>query len=622
MIKRAFALGLLIAVFAGTPLWAAEYYISPTGNDTTGDGTTGTPWKTLDKVWSSIDAAGDTIILKDGVYNYAGMEFDTGMDKGTSWASSVTIRAENIFKATVTLSGSLDMGCQDGSATDWYTTIQGVVFDYNATKAVCGNYWKFQKCGFMGGGTSVYNENLSVGTNNYGANPGATYGLVEDSFFVGDGGRYQMMIFNSRYVIGRRLVGWMDNTYNDAQGNPAAVFNIYNSEYSWFQNAIAMDVQELADYFQAGLYYTANTNDIPLTGNYSGYAGSMAVNIKEYGIRVDGALNISSATFDNVALIDTTDGISLGGGAQTRSIALRNMTVVSVSTLTTGTDMIGVAEYDAGGTKFVTNSIIANWVNDSVAGSITETYIDCYGNGGTCGGGTGETTVNPRTNGMKYFTRIENGSTLKTAGSGGGQIGAEIQYKIGTTGTLYGDSGWNTLTADSLWPWPYQSDIKERFCSHYSTYGWCSTQYSSYTLTEYLNGYGNSPAYAADTSSPTTPGTPTVTSTGTTTLDISWSASTDDVGVSSYEVDVSTDNFSTFSAGYNDFDMGSGTTEQLTGLTASTTYVFRSRAKDAAGNTSSSSTAGTGTTNAQAQSSSNTLKIQGSITLKGPFTLK
>lgn len=585
---------------------AAVRYISPTGNDSTGDGSTGTPYKTLTKL-KAVGACGDTWILKDGVYNYAGMEFDgTNIPACSSWSSSITIRAENIFKATVTLSNALNMGCDDGSATNWYSVVQGINFDYNSTKRVCGNYWKFQNCAFMGGGTSNYEEVLAIGTNNYGSNPGATYGLVEDSHVIGDGGRYGIMIFNSRYVLGRRNVVWMDDTYATANGNPAACFNIYNSEYSWFQNSVCMDIEELPDYFQAAFYYTANTNDIPLTGNYSGYAGSLAVNVKEYCSRFDGALNISSATLDNVSCIDTTDGISLGAGSQSRTVTVRNSSIVSVSTLTTGNEIIGIAEYDAGGTKSIINSVIANWQNDSISGSITGTYIDCYNNGGTCDGGTGQTTVNPRTSGMKYFTRIENGSTLKTAGSGGGQIGAEIQYKIGTTGTLYGDSGWDTLTADSLWPWTNESYIKGHLCSHYSSYGLCSTKYSSYTLTEYLNGYGNSPSeyYAADTSSPTAPGTPMVTSTGTTTLDISWSASTDDVGVSAYEIDVSTDNFSTYSAGYNDFDMGSGTTEQLTGLSAATQYYFRLRAKDEAGNTSSSSTAGTGTTNAEAAPSS------------------
>lgn len=582
--KKFLALAFLALSAISTAQATTEYFIDPTGNDSTGAGTSVSPWKTLDKAWT-VTVAGDTVTLKDGVYNYAGMEFDTGMDKGSSWSAPITIRALNHFKSTVTLSGALNMGCDDGSATNWYTITKGIVFDYNSTKQVCGNYWKFQYCAFMGGGTSVYNENLSVGTNNYGSNPGATYGLVEDSFFVGDGGRYQMMIFNSRYIIGRRLVGWMDDTYNDSQGNPAAVFNIYNSEYSWFQNVVAMDVQELADFFQAGLYFTANTNGIPVSGNFSGYDGSMAVNIKEYGMRFDGALNITSATVRNCAFIDTTDGITLGGGSQSRTMTLRNVSIISVSTLTTGNEMAGIAEYDAGGTKQIINSIIANWPNDSISGSITGTYIDCYNNGGTCDGGTGQTTVNPRTSGMKYFTRIEAGSVLKTAGSGGGQIGPEIQYQIGATGSLYGDSGWDTLQATSLWPWTNEAAIKERFCSHYNSYGWCSSTYRGYSLTEYLNGYGNSPSYSGvDVSSPGAPTNLSTTSVTTSSFDYSVTAATDAAGssgISGYFLDVSlASNFSSFVGSYQNYSLGNNITGTVSSLSQSTTYYWRMYAKD------------------------------------------
>ena len=41
--------------------------------------------------------------------------------------------------------------------------------------------------------------------------------------------------------------------------------------------------------------------------------------------------------------------------------------------------------------------------------------------------------------------------------------GATIEKKMGVTGTLYGESGFNTLTAENLWPWPYESKIKELF---------------------------------------------------------------------------------------------------------------------------------------------------------------
>lgn len=46
----------------------AIYYISPNGNDSTGNGSNGNPWKTIGKANNSI-AAGDTVILKNGTYS-------------------------------------------------------------------------------------------------------------------------------------------------------------------------------------------------------------------------------------------------------------------------------------------------------------------------------------------------------------------------------------------------------------------------------------------------------------------------------------------------------------------------------------------------------------------------
>jgi len=95
----------------------------------------------------------------------------------------------------------------------------------------------------------------------------------------------------------------------------------------------------------------------------------------------------------------------------------------------------------------------------------TNDYCNLYGNGNAYSsttGGSHNTLVNPLVNGLTYLPRIESGSTLKTAGSSGGQIGAQIEYKLGTSGSLYGETGWNTLTSDSLWPFPNEDVIRER----------------------------------------------------------------------------------------------------------------------------------------------------------------
>lgn len=84
---------------------------------------------------------------------------------------------------------------------------------------------------------------------------------------------------------------------------------------------------------------------------------------------------------------------------------------------------------------------------------------------------------------------------------------------------------------------------------------------------------------ASDTQAPTAPGALSSSNITETTVDLSWSASTDNVGVTGYDV-------------YNGASLvGStaNTTYNVTGLSVATSYTFTVKAKDAAGNESASS---------------------------------
>jgi len=104
---------------------------------------------------------------------------------------------------------------------------------------------------------------------------------------------------------------------------------------------------------------------------------------------------------------------------------------------------------------------------------------------------------------------------------------------------------------------------------------------------EYVNMvWGN----VADTTAPTAPTNLVSSNITATSCSLSWAASTDNIGVT----------------GYNVYQNGTlktsvtGTTASITGLTASTSYSFTVKAKDAAGNVSASSTATNITTAAAA----------------------
>jgi chitodextrinase len=86
-----------------------------------------------------------------------------------------------------------------------------------------------------------------------------------------------------------------------------------------------------------------------------------------------------------------------------------------------------------------------------------------------------------------------------------------------------------------------------------------------------------------DTQAPTTPGTPSTSGVTSSSVNLSWSASTDNVGVTGYDIyrapGASGGTFASVGT-------STGTTFTNSGLTANTTYRYQVRARDAAGNTS------------------------------------
>lgn len=96
----------------------------------------------------------------------------------------------------------------------------------------------------------------------------------------------------------------------------------------------------------------------------------------------------------------------------------------------------------------------------------------------------------------------------------------------------------------------------------------------------------------SDTTAPSIPSNLVSSNVTSTSLTLSWTASTDNVGVTGYDV-------------YMNGSLKTSTTStstSITGLTSSTTYSFTVKAKDAAGNTSSSSSTLNATTSASAPS--------------------
>jgi chitodextrinase len=103
---------------------------------------------------------------------------------------------------------------------------------------------------------------------------------------------------------------------------------------------------------------------------------------------------------------------------------------------------------------------------------------------------------------------------------------------------------------------------------------------------------GTTTIFIQDTEMPTTPTNLSVTGNSSNTVSLSWTASTDNVGVSSYDIYVN----ATYKTSV------AGVTATVNGLAPSTTYSFYVIAKDAAGNFSAQSNSAVGTTSALSSS--------------------
>lgn len=105
---------------------------------------------------------------------------------------------------------------------------------------------------------------------------------------------------------------------------------------------------------------------------------------------------------------------------------------------------------------------------------------------------------------------------------------------------------------------------------------------------EYVGMIWGGTTPVADTQAPTSPTSLTASNITSTSLQISWTASTDNIGVTAYDVYMNGTLRTTVST----------TTASITGLSAGTTYSFYAKAKDAAGNASANSTTINATTTA------------------------
>jgi hypothetical protein len=489
IVNSSIAVVLLLVMSSG----ATVVYVDGAASNDAGDGSIGSPKKYIPSAINLMSTSGgDTVIVKDGTYS--GSSNDITSFKNGVFGKYNTLMAEN--DGGVTISAAFEL-TETSNYMCKYAQFCGLKLTSTLGKVVDGQYIKFFRCSFQGGPATNNTSTVSIGTNDYNH---TRYILFEDCWAYGLGGRYNFEIFNSDSIILRRIVVRHDGGWTDSKGDPEAGIAVYNSSHVELQNCIVLDCDQNYHTWGRACYTIFNTESKGAGGvvhptNDVNWTGCIVLNVKESGFESDGdgasphpATDIISSYYDVVCWNSFGGGFSGGSTGGTTIPTLNRCTFGGSNN--TGNWTSGFNKWD-NGTMTITNTICTGYSGTSFGASVTtSSYNDIYNNGdnGTC---SNCVTYSPFLNGLTYLPRIETGSKLKTAGSNGEQIGATILKRMGTSGTLWGESGYNTLSSVDLWPWPNETRIKSDMAA-VSARGFCtgnSMDGQAQSLTKYVWEY-------------------------------------------------------------------------------------------------------------------------------------
>jgi len=452
---------ILLLVFINVSS-AVIIWVNPDNKGTENGSEKSTGYKTLWKAMS-IMHQGDTVIIANGNWlGYPGMVIDTthypNPPNGTSEAYS-RIHAETDWEVTLN---------QVYLVSKSYIEIRGIVFDARVNiaplRSVTGKYNKFIRCGFLQGKTPGNSNCFSL----WGGGVRRTdsqYNLMEECIFWG-GGRYMAMDYHGQYNVFRRCVVRHDNQEPGTPDDDGQIgnFRAYTCDYDIYQNCISIDSDRAQYYNNGNLQGQALGFYVGDSTGADGHEIQGCISIKDLnagyylGNTTDNIGNTVIKNSITLSLLHYNNSPTLNGFivANYGNLFAENITGINATTDSTSCGYNSSMRWSPFNIK---NSIALNVTGAGELGT-TNTYMNHY-NVGAGTWGTGSTSYDPRQNGLLYLVRIEEGSALATAGKGGTVCGATILKKIGVSGTLYGELGWDEVTNEDLWPFPNENKIKE-----------------------------------------------------------------------------------------------------------------------------------------------------------------
>ncbi len=308
---------------------------------------------------------------------------------------------------------------------------------------------------------------------------------------------------------------------------------------------------------EVNLSWTASTDNVGVTG-YEVYRDGVNLGTTENGVTTARVFNLTASTTYNFYVI----AVDAAGNKSTASDAI-TVTTTDGSTDPTPT----YCEAGRQGTNYIGEVSFGSISNTSANGSYANNTSQSTS---VQKGATVTLTVTPGITSSNWNSNVV-GAWIDWNQDGDFED-ADEQVLMKTPGTGGGTA--NVTIPNTAKNGETRLRVRYRWGSNPNPCG--TTANDGDEVEDYTVNVGGDPG---DTQAPTAPSGLAASNVAQTTLTLNWTASTDNVGVTGYDV----------FQGATNLGAVSGTTYNVTGLTAGTAYTFSVKAKDAAGNESAAS---------------------------------
>jgi parallel beta-helix repeat protein len=511
---------------------AATYYVATSGNDAN-NGALSTPFRTISH-GAAVAQAGDTVYVRTGVYN----DLVRISSKGTA-AAHVGIHAYPGEAPVIDGTGT-------AASTDLVVFSNAQYVDFSGFEV--RNSTHIGICVYPGSFLTISGNNVHGSIRNGIWAGYSTFGTTSDLTISGNTVWNNVLENQNRTMSGgwAQAIGTQSANRVTISGN--RIYNNYGegiayvlSDGGTIKNNTVYDNYSVEIYLDNAQTTTVDSNLAYTTGNSAYYrSGYPASGIGTANESYSTSNPLNGLTIVNNIVLNSKYGFyysneANGGG-------LQNVTVANNTFYKGAVDLLWIASAAHAGSVFENNVFyqVGNVMTNVAGGGVTYRNNDWYGGTAGTASGSGDVLADPR------------------LANAGGLTAADYKLTLGSPAVAVGLTLSN-VTADYFG----------------------APRAVAYDLGAHQLGSAN-----LDATAPSIPAALTATAATSSVMTLLWTPSTDNVGVTGYQV----------------FRNGSqiGTTAALTfsdsGLAAGTQYSYTVKAYDAAGNVSSASNTATTTT--------------------------